>query len=154
MVHNKRYNFLAKFSIPFPMVWSVLLRVLAQKTPSDWLKFFDSQSEAPIQWFLKLTLATKRITPCERAWKTVPENGVFSCVPFCLRSLGHFARSDLFKWFVFSSWEYYIGVIHLRAETSLQILALKIYQNFCKTKPEFLEKVSAWNAVSKNKQLI
>ena len=30
-----------------------------------------------------LTLATKLITPHERVWKNVPENGVFSCVPFC-----------------------------------------------------------------------
>ena len=37
--------------------------------------------------------ATKRSTPeSEREWKTEPENGVFSCVPFCLRSLGRFAR--------------------------------------------------------------
>ena len=47
---------------------------------------------ASIQWFLKLTLATKRSTPCERVWKTVPENGIFSCVPFCFWSLGRFAR--------------------------------------------------------------
>ena len=38
-----------------------MLRVLAQKPPSDWLKLFDSQSEASIKWFLKLTLATKQI---------------------------------------------------------------------------------------------
>ena len=38
-------------------------------------------------WFLKLTLRTKWITLCERAQKTVPENGVKSCVHFCLRSL-------------------------------------------------------------------
>ena len=44
------------------------------------------------RWFFELTLATKRITPCERAWKTVLENGVFSCVPFCLRSLRRFER--------------------------------------------------------------
>ena len=50
---------------------------------------------AYIQWFLKLTLATKRSTPCERVWKTVPENGVFSCVPFCLRSLGCFAKCEV-----------------------------------------------------------
>ena len=31
----------------------------------------------------------------ERVWKTVSENGVFSCVPFCLRSLGHSERCDL-----------------------------------------------------------
>ena len=32
MVHKKRHCFLAQFSIPFHMVWSVLLRALAQKT--------------------------------------------------------------------------------------------------------------------------
>ena len=32
MVHNKRHHFLAQFSMPFHMVWSVLLRVLASKT--------------------------------------------------------------------------------------------------------------------------
>ena len=32
MVHKKRHHFLAQFSIPFHMVWSVLLQVLAQKT--------------------------------------------------------------------------------------------------------------------------
>ena len=65
------------------MVWSVLLRVIARKTPSE---FFDSQSEASIQWFL-LPLATKWNTSCEKVWKTVPGNGVFSCVPFCFWSL-------------------------------------------------------------------
>ena len=45
------------------------------------------------QWFLKLPLATKWKTSCERVWKTVPENGVYSCVPFCLRSLGPFEKS-------------------------------------------------------------
>ena len=39
------------------------------------------------KWFLKLTLRTKWITPSERALKTVPDNGVGSCVHFCLRSL-------------------------------------------------------------------
>ena len=41
-----------------------------------------------------LTLATKRSTPCERVWKSVPENGVFSCVPFCLRSLERSERCE------------------------------------------------------------
>ena len=36
---QKRHQFLAKFSIPFHMVYSILLRVL-QKPPSDWLKFY------------------------------------------------------------------------------------------------------------------
>ena len=49
---------------------------------------------ASIQRFLKLALATKRSTPCQSVWKTVPENGVFSCVPFSLRSLWPFAKCD------------------------------------------------------------
>ena len=39
------------------------------------------------KWFLGLTLRTKWIPPCDRAWKTVPQNGVVSCVHFCLRLL-------------------------------------------------------------------
>ena len=35
---------------------------------------------------------TGRIAPCKRAMKTVPENCVFSCVSFYLRSLGCFER--------------------------------------------------------------
>ena len=47
--------------------------------------------------FVKLTLRvrTKWITPCERASKTVPENGVRSCVHFCLRPLEPLERCDL-----------------------------------------------------------
>ena len=57
---------------------------------APWLAVKEFQ---PVRrWFFELTLATKRITPCERAWKTVLENGVFSCVPFCLRSLGRLER--------------------------------------------------------------
>ena len=43
-------------------------------------------------WFYELPLATKRITPCERVLKTVSENGVCSCVPFCFGPLGRFER--------------------------------------------------------------
>ena len=92
MVRKKRHNFLAQFSVLFHPVWSVWLRVLAQKT-TFWLVEILWQ---PIRsWFLRLTLATKWSTPCERVWKSVPENGVFSCVPFCFRSFGRFARCDL-----------------------------------------------------------
>ena len=35
MVHDKKHYFLEQFSIPFHMVWSVLLRVLAQHTLSQ-----------------------------------------------------------------------------------------------------------------------
>ena len=57
---------------------------------SIWLAVKEFQ---PVRrWFYELPLATKRITPCERVLKTLLENGVFSCVPFCLRSLGPFER--------------------------------------------------------------
>ena len=36
------------------------------------------------------------VKPQERPRKTVPENGVFSWVPFCLRSLGPFERCERF----------------------------------------------------------
>ena len=38
-----------------------------EKPLSLWLKFFNSQSKTSISRFLKLTLRTKWITPCERA---------------------------------------------------------------------------------------
>ena len=56
---------------------------------SDWLSVKELQPAR--RWFSELILATKRITPCERVLKTVL-NGVFSCVPFSLRSLGRFER--------------------------------------------------------------
>ena len=91
MVHH----FLAKFSLSHGVIRFVA-SVSSENHLSGWLKFFTGQSEASIQWLLKLTLATKRSTPCERVWETVPWNGVFSCVPFCLRSLERFARCALF----------------------------------------------------------
>ena len=39
------------------------------------------------KWFLGLTPQAKQITPCERAWNTVPENTVRDCVHFCLQPL-------------------------------------------------------------------
>ena len=36
---------------------------------------------------LVLTLQTKRITLCKRAWNSEPENGLRNCVLFCLRPL-------------------------------------------------------------------
>ena len=92
-----KHHFPAQFSIPFHMVSSVLLQVLAQKNIS-WLVgiLWQASIHYLATRLLKLTLATKRSTQCEREWKTVPENGVFSCVPFCLRSLRRFARCVLF----------------------------------------------------------
>ena len=49
------------------------------------------------KWFLKLTLRTKWIMPSERTLKTVPENGVGSCVHFCLRSIGLLGRCDAYR---------------------------------------------------------
>ena len=57
---------------------------------SFWL---DVEEFQPIEkLFLKLTLQTKWITPSERALVTMPKNGVRSCVPFHLRSLGPLER--------------------------------------------------------------
>ena len=58
---------------------------------------FDSQSVASIQWFLKLTLTTKRITPCERGMQNCAWNWCLFCVKFCLRSLGRFERCEYFQ---------------------------------------------------------
>ena len=52
------------------------------------------KSQPVREWFFKLPLATKLTTPCERVLKTMPEIVLFSCVPFCLRSLGCFARCE------------------------------------------------------------
>ena len=53
----------------------------------------DVEEFQPIEkGFLKLTLQTKGITPSERALETVPKNGVRSCVPFRVRSLGPLER--------------------------------------------------------------
>ena len=49
---------------------------------SDWLLRAFSHTG----WFLKLTLATKRIPPSERLWRTGPEMIFFVLVPFSLRS--------------------------------------------------------------------
>ena len=46
------------------------------------------------KWFLGLTLRAKQITPCERAWNTVPENSVRNCVHFCLQPLLSLERCD------------------------------------------------------------
>ena len=75
MVHTKRHHFLAQFSIPFHMVWSVLLQVLAQKT-TLWLvkKFWQ-----PIRNFYSMVFEAntrnktdhtmwKGIENCARKW--------------------------------------------------------------------------------------
>ena len=45
-----------------------------------------------LSWFSKLTLQAKCIPSYESARKTAPENGVRSCVHFCLRSLLHLEK--------------------------------------------------------------
>ena len=72
MVHKKRHHFLAQFSMPFHMVWSVLLQVLAQKT-TFWLVEILWQ---PIRSFYSMvfeaiTTHKKRNTSCERVLKSV-----------------------------------------------------------------------------------
>ena len=105
MVHKKWHHFPAQFSLPFHTV-PFCCKCWLKKPPSDWLKLFDIRCFY-IQWFWKLTL-TKRITSREREWKTVPENGVFYCVPFCLRSLRHFERCGK-VWFLLPTH------VHIRA---------------------------------------
>ena len=86
MVHKKRYHFLAQFY----MVCSVLLRVLAQKT-TFWL--VEILWQTIIRSFYSMVFEVNTCNKTEhtmwKGWKTVPENGIFSCVPFCLR---RFAR--------------------------------------------------------------
>ena len=96
---------------------------------SDWLSKNIDQSEGVFE----LTLTTKRITPCERAWKKVLENDVFSCVPFCLRSPGCFERcalqssKDLFQ----NCSTDFILLTPKRCHTYLKL----VYSSLCKKRP-------------------
>ena len=90
--HNFWHHFQTRVLMLYHFVWSILPRVF--KPLSHWLTFFNSQLETSILRFLKLTLRTKWITPCERAWTTAPKSSVGNCVHFCLRSLGHLERCD------------------------------------------------------------
>ena len=86
--HKKRHLFLAQFLYPFTWCDLFCCKCWLKKTPSGWMKFFTGQSEASNLWCSKLTLTTKRITPCERVWKSVPENGVFPVYNFVWGHLG------------------------------------------------------------------
>jgi len=58
-----------------------------------WLLFVTTDFVRNVKAFfhkLGATLATKQIVRRKRAWKPEPESSVFSCVPFCVRSHGHF----------------------------------------------------------------
>ena len=48
-----------------------------QKPPSDWLKFFNSLSEAPFLNGFWSHLYQNGSPPLERSWKTGPENNLF-----------------------------------------------------------------------------
>ena len=85
------------FFMLFYMVLFICSECYPKKHLPQWLKFFNSQSKTSILRFLKLTLQTKWITPCERAWKNVLENGVGNCVHFCLRPLEPLERCVLLK---------------------------------------------------------
>ena len=68
MVHKKRHHFLATFSIPFHMVWSVLLRVVAHKT-TFWLVEILWQ---PIRSFYSMVFeATTRNKTEHTMWKGI-----------------------------------------------------------------------------------
>ena len=56
-----------------------------------------ANQKTSISRFVKLTLRTKWIAPCERASKTVSENGVGNCVHFCLQPLEPFERCVISK---------------------------------------------------------
>ena len=56
-----------------------------------------ANQKTSISRFVKLTLRTKRIAPCERASKSVPVNGVRNCVHFCLLPLEPLERCDFAK---------------------------------------------------------
>ena len=93
MVHKKRHHFLTQFSIPFHLVRSVLLRVLAQKTTFRLLEILRQ----PITSFYSMVFKARNTRnkteqTVWKVWKAAPENGIFSCVSFCWRSLGRFAR--------------------------------------------------------------
>ena len=84
--HNFWHHSWAKFLRLFYLTWSILFGVSALEPTFSkrlkFLKFFTIPSETSILRFLKPTLWTKWITPCESAWKTVPDNGVGNCVRF------------------------------------------------------------------------
>ena len=85
MVHKKRHHFLAQFSIPFHMVWSVLLRVVAHKT-TFWLVEILWQ---PIRSFYSMVFeATTRNKTEHTMWKGM-EN--------CARKWCLFLRTILFE---------------------------------------------------------
>ena len=92
--HKLRHHCWAQFIMLFHMMWSILFRELALKT-LKW-KFligcWRTSTKEKVVSRPNITLQTNWMTPCERAWKTVPQNGVASCVHFCLRSLVRFER--------------------------------------------------------------
>ena len=82
--HNLQHHFGAQFFMLFHMVWLILFGVLGRETTFSLVEVL--QPETSISRFLELTRGTKWITPCERAWKTVSENGVGICLHFYMRS--------------------------------------------------------------------
>ena len=80
MVHKKRHHFLALFSIPFHMVWSALLRVVAQKT-TFWLVEIFWQ---PIRCFYSMVCeATTRNKMKHIMWKGMENYARKWCLFLC-----------------------------------------------------------------------
>ena len=80
MAHKKRHHFLAQFSIPFHMVCSVLLRVLAQKT-TFWLVEILWQ---PIRSFYSMVFeATTRNKMKHIMWKSMKNCARKWCLFLC-----------------------------------------------------------------------
>ena len=80
MVHKKIHHFLATFSIPFHMVWSVLLRVVAHKT-TFWLVEILWQ---PIRSFYSMVFeATTRNKTEHTMWKGIENCARIWCLFMC-----------------------------------------------------------------------
>ena len=80
MVHKRRHHLLAQFSIPFHMVWSVLLRVVAQKT-TFWLVEIFLQ---PIRSFYSMVFeATTRNKMKHIMWKGMENCAREWCLYLC-----------------------------------------------------------------------
>ena len=84
---HRWHRFLAQYFMPFQIVISFVWIVCPRNHFLTGGNSLTDNQKLLLSWFSKPTLRAKWIPPCERAWKTMPENGVRSCVHFCLRSL-------------------------------------------------------------------
>ena len=87
MVKNKPFS-----GTVFNTLWHGLLRVVAQKTTFWLAEIFGQPTRSFYSMVFEVvfdaTICNKMKHIMKGYGKIVPENDVFSCVPFCLRSLG------------------------------------------------------------------